>query len=115
MRIGVIGAGGVGGTIAAILDSAGHDVEVTARGASLDMIRDRGITLSGGWGDHVARPKVSAALSSGRQLVFLTTKAADASEALRANAEALDGVPLVVVQNGLTGMDTAAEAAPRSR
>ncbi|MBX3094717.1 MAG: 2-dehydropantoate 2-reductase [Cryobacterium sp.] len=114
MRIGVIGAGAVGGTIAALLDRAGHEVEVTARGASVDVIRSRGITLSGGWGDHVARPKAGEKLSYGLQLVFLTTKAADAAAALEANAHALEGVPLVVVQNGLTGMGTAAESAPRS-
>ncbi|HRQ00256.1 MAG TPA: 2-dehydropantoate 2-reductase N-terminal domain-containing protein, partial [Terrimesophilobacter sp.] len=55
MRIGVIGAGAVGGTIAALLDRAGHEVEVTARGATIESIRRHGIRLSGGWGDHTAR------------------------------------------------------------
>lgn len=114
MRIGVIGVGAVGGTIAALLDRAGHVVEVTARGASVGVIANNGITLSGGWGDHVARVKVTETLDYGLQLVFLTTKAADAAAALEANAHALEGVPVVVVQNGLTGMDTAADAAPRS-
>src|SRR5690606_32096633 len=114
MRIGVIGAGAVGGTIAALLDRAGHDVDVTARGATLDIIRDRGISLSGGWGDHIARPKVAATLPRGLPLVFLTTKAADAAAALRANAHALDGATLVVVQNGLTGMETASAEASDS-
>ena len=36
MRIAVIGAGAVGGTLAALLARAGHEVEVTARGENLD-------------------------------------------------------------------------------
>ncbi|HOW00540.1 MAG TPA: 2-dehydropantoate 2-reductase N-terminal domain-containing protein, partial [Rhodoglobus sp.] len=54
MRIGVIGAGAVGGAIAALLARAGHEVEVTARGAHLDAIRERGIHLTGGWGEYTA-------------------------------------------------------------
>ena len=114
MRIGVIGAGAVGGTIAALLDRAGHVVEVTARGERVSVIAATGITLSGGWGDHLARVGVGETLGDGLQLVFLTTKAADAAAALEANAHALEGVPVVVVQNGLTGLATAAESAPRS-
>ena len=54
MRIGVLGAGAVGGTLAALLARAGHDVEVTARGAHLEAIRRDGIRLDGGWGEHTA-------------------------------------------------------------
>ncbi|WP_316306916.1 2-dehydropantoate 2-reductase N-terminal domain-containing protein, partial [Clavibacter michiganensis] len=32
VRIGVLGAGAVGGTLAALLERAGHEVDVTARG-----------------------------------------------------------------------------------
>ena len=52
MRIGVIGAGAVGGAIAALLDRAGHDVVVTARGEHLATIQRDGITLDGAWGEH---------------------------------------------------------------
>jgi 2-dehydropantoate 2-reductase len=45
MRIAIIGAGGVGGYLAAKLAAAGTDVSVVARGGHLDRIRLRGLTL----------------------------------------------------------------------
>ena len=51
----MIGAGAVGGTIAALLARAGHDVEVTARGPHLAAIQDDGLcSSSGAWGDYTA-------------------------------------------------------------
>lgn len=114
MRIGVIGAGAVGGTIAALLDRAGHDVEVTARGDSIEIIRRNGLRLSGGWGEHTAKVRVGATLSSSPELVFIATKAADQADALDANVHALTGVPVVAVQNGLLGVDVARKHAPDS-
>lgn len=45
MRIAVVGAGAVGGWIAARLASSGRQVTVLARGASLAAIRDEGLVL----------------------------------------------------------------------
>jgi 2-dehydropantoate 2-reductase len=116
MHVGVIGAGAVGGVIAALADRAGHDVEVTARGAQLDAIEQRGLRLTGHWGEHTARPRASALLHADEahpfDLVLLTVKAQDARPALEANAAALPGVPLVVVQNGLGGAAAAAAQLP---
>jgi 2-dehydropantoate 2-reductase len=114
MRVAVLGAGAVGGTLAALLDRAGHSVEVTARGAHLTAIRESGLRLSGAWGDHTAAVWAGNALAKAPELVLLATKAHDADAALRPNVELLDGVPLVVIQNGLTGPERAAEAAPGS-
>ncbi len=47
MTIAVLGAGAVGGTLAALLDRAGHDVVVTARGDHLAGIRSGGLLLEG--------------------------------------------------------------------
>jgi 2-dehydropantoate 2-reductase len=107
MRVAVIGAGAVGCTIAALLSRAGHDVTVTARGAQLEAIREHGIELSGVWGSFIARVEASEILQSGPELIFVTTKAQDAETALRANAEFLDGLPVVVVQNGLGSVASA--------
>lgn len=114
MRIGVIGAGAVGGTLAALLDRAGHEVAVTARGAQLDAVRDRGLRLDGGWGEHVARVDAAETLGERPDLVILATKAQDAEAALRANAGAVDGVPLLIVQNGLGGIEVARSVVPDS-
>ena len=45
MRYIIYGAGAVGGVIAARLAQHGHDVVAIARGAHLDAIRERGLTL----------------------------------------------------------------------
>jgi 2-dehydropantoate 2-reductase len=107
MRIAVIGAGAIGGTIAALLDRAGHDVTITARGAQLEVIRASGLRISGGWGEYTARPIASAVLETAPELAFVCTKAQDAPDAMRANSSALRGVPVVVVQNGLDGVESA--------
>ena len=114
MRIGVIGAGALGGTFAALLSRAGHDVEVTARGAGLEAIRAGGIRLSGGYGEAHVRPAVGERLGVRPDLVLVCTKAQDAAAALAANAAVIDGVPVVVVQNGLDGVATAERMLPRS-
>jgi 2-dehydropantoate 2-reductase len=114
MRIGVIGAGAVGGALAALLHRAGHDVEVTARGVHLEAIRERGIRLRGVWGDHTARVEAGALLTRPAELVIVTTKAQDAAAAIHDNLAVIGETPLLVVQNGLDGVDVAAAAAPRS-
>src|SRR5690349_17687955 len=114
MRVGVIGAGAVGGAMAALLDRAGHDVEVTARGAHLDAIRESGIRLTGGWGEHVARVQAGELLTRAPELVIVATKAQDAVAAIRDNIRVLRGMSVLVVQNGLDGVDAAAQASPRS-
>jgi len=123
MRIAVIGAGAVGGTLAALLDRAGHDVEVTARGENLAAIEQRGLRLDGGWGEHVARVEAHETLAAMSfkpggapepDLAVLATKAQDAAAALRANREVLGTVPLLVAQNGLGGLEVAHGVLPES-
>ncbi|MFJ8893133.1 ketopantoate reductase family protein [Leifsonia sp. NPDC102414] len=114
MRIGVIGAGAIGGTIAALLDRVGHQVEVTARGAQLDAIRADGLRLDGAWGSHTARIDADEILRIQPELAFLCTKAQDAAAAIRENQHLLGGIPVVVVQNGLTGLRQAATMLPGS-
>jgi 2-dehydropantoate 2-reductase len=45
MRIGIVGAGGVGGLIAGLLARAGHDVAVVTRGKALGAIREHGLRI----------------------------------------------------------------------
>jgi 2-dehydropantoate 2-reductase len=123
MRIAVIGAGAVGGTLAALLDRAGHDVEVTARGENLAAIKADGLRLDGGWGEHLARVEAHETLATALfnpggapapDFAILATKAQDAAAALRANREVLGTVPLLVAQNGLGGLEVARSALPES-
>ncbi|WP_350347086.1 2-dehydropantoate 2-reductase [Agromyces sp. G08B096] len=114
MQIGIIGAGALGGTFAALLARAGHDVEVTARGAGLRAILGNGIRLTGGYGQTRARVRAGERLSRRPDLVLLCTKAQDAAAALEDHRELIDGVDVVVVQNGLDGVETAAHLLPHS-
>ncbi len=114
MRIAVIGAGALGGTFAALLTRAGHDVTVTARGAGLAAIRADGIRLSGGFGDAHVHPAALERLTEKPELALVCTKAQDAEAAIADNARVLDGVPVIVVQNGLHGVVTAERLLPRS-
>lgn len=56
MRIGVFGAGAVGGYVGARLAAAGEDVTFIARGAHLDAIRESGLRLDSPNGDLVLHP-----------------------------------------------------------
>jgi 2-dehydropantoate 2-reductase len=118
MRIAVIGAGAVGGTLAALLDRTGHSVEVTARGENLAAIKADGLRLDGGWGEHTARVEAHETLAwigaPAPDFAILATKAQDAAAALRANREVLGAAPLLVAQNGLGGLEVARSVLPES-
>lgn len=114
MKIAVIGTGALGGTFATLLVRAGHDVTVTTRGAGLTAIRADGIRLSGGFGEAHAHPTALERLVDTPELTLVCTKAQDAAAAIAENASVLDGSPVIVVQNGLDGVTTAARLLPRS-
>ena len=107
-RVAVIGAGAIGGTMAALLHRAGHDVTVTARGENLAAIRDHGLRLRGGLGAHDAPVRALEALEDAPDLAILSVKATGTEAALAANRHALADVPLLVAQNGLHGERAAA-------
>lgn len=114
MRIAIVGAGAIGGTLAALLDRGGHDVSVTARDPQLAAIVHAGLRLSGAWGEHTAHPSAAARLTARPDLAFVCTKAQDAAAAIGENSALLDGVPVVVIQNGLRGVEEASALLPRS-
>lgn len=115
MHIAVIGAGAIGGTLAALLNRVGHTVEVTARGENLQAIQRDGIQLTGAWGDHRAQVRPVERLMSPPELALVCTKAQDAQAAILANARQLAGIPVVIVQNGLDGLDNARRILPDSQ
>jgi len=59
MRVVVVGAGAVGGSLAVKLARAGHAVGVVARGAHLQAIRARGLRLQDPAGDETAQLQAS--------------------------------------------------------
>ena len=77
MSIAVIGAGAIGGHIAARLAAAGESVKVVARGAHLEAIRERGLILKEGGEEITARVEATdrIAEAGGADLVVLAVKA----------------------------------------
>jgi len=105
MRICVIGAGSIGGLLAARLAKAGEDVTVIARGAHLDAIRRDGLTLvEDGQEPLVARVKASHSIAeAGRQdLVVLGMKAHQVADVVRELPALFDDATTVLTaQNGI--------------
>ncbi|MEA9986732.1 MULTISPECIES: ketopantoate reductase family protein [Subtercola] len=112
MQIALVGAGAIGGSIAASLNRSGHDVELAARGEHLAAIRESGIRLTGAWGTHTALVTANETLTRRPELALVCTKAQDARSAIEANREFLTGLPVVIVQNGLEALATARAALP---
>lgn len=108
MKVCVVGAGAIGGFLACKLALAGHEVSVLARGAHLEAIRHRGLTLIDPDGrtqrvGGVRAADVEALAELGEQeLVFLALKAhqiADVAPRLRALLGS--ATPVVALQNGI--------------
>src|SRR5690349_1713707 len=107
MRVGVIGAGGIGGFYGGLLARAGHDVRFLARGRHLQAMRERGLRVQSaqfGTFDIAARASDSAAeLGPGEaDLVLFAVKTFDLDDAGVAARELLapDGA-LLTFQNGV--------------
>jgi 2-dehydropantoate 2-reductase len=81
--IAVLGAGGVGGFVAAALTRAGRDVVVVARPETATAIAERGLTVrSAVLGEFTARPRAVAELDEGVDVLLVATKATGLAAAL---------------------------------
>jgi 2-dehydropantoate 2-reductase len=104
MRIGIFGAGAIGGLLAARLAHAGADVTVVARGAHLAAMQARGLRLLSGGETITAHPRCAAdAQAAGEQdFVVVTLKAHALPSAAPAIARMLgrDGA-LITAVNGV--------------
>ena len=120
MRVAVIGAGGVGGYIAHRLAAHGVEVAVLARGAHLDAIRERGLTLVEADGTEETQ-RVAAASDRGEDLgtadlAVFAVKGQDMAGAIEAARPVLaEGGHALSLLNGVDGPDMLAEAFGRER
>jgi 2-dehydropantoate 2-reductase len=104
MKICVIGAGAVGGLLAARLAEAGEDVAVVARGAHLSAIREHGLVLREPGGQIVARVTATDRVADvgAPDLVILGVKAHQVSAVATDVAAILSPSSLVLTaQNGI--------------
>jgi 2-dehydropantoate 2-reductase len=103
--IAVLGPGGVGGYLAAALESAGHQVTVVAREDTAERIATSGIAVqSRVLGDFTARPAATASLRDPAEVLFVATKA----NALDAALERIAAPPALVIPllNGIEHLET---------
>ena len=104
MKICVIGAGAIGGLVAAKLAHAGEDVSVVARGPHLDAIARNGLTLVENGHEIVARVKASNRIADvgAQDLIILGLKAHQVA-AVAADIPAVMGPQTLVLtaQNGI--------------
>ncbi len=100
MRIAVLGPGGVGGLLAALLDRAGHEVTVVARDSTAARIAASGIEVdSVTFGRFTARPRAVEQLADTTDALLVATKASGLEAALeRIDVEPATVLPLL---NGL--------------
>lgn len=106
MKIAIVGAGAIGGYLAARLAEADVDVTVIARGANLEAIREDGLRLIGedGSEQHTRRLRVagSPAEAGPHDYVLLTVKAHQVGP-IAGDLGALchDDTAIVTMQNGI--------------
>lgn len=104
MKIGVVGAGAVGGFFAARLAHVGHEVSVLARGKTLEAIRARGIRLEseGQSYSETVRASEHARELGAQDLVLLAVKAPSLPEVAKSVGPLLGAQTVVIpALNGL--------------
>jgi 2-dehydropantoate 2-reductase len=105
MRIAVVGAGAIGGYLAAKLALAGHEISVLARGAQLDAIARDGLTLIDRDGNEQRARGLRASdrlADLGPQDVVLLALKAHQIAAVAPGLAALGAdTPVVAMQNGI--------------
>lgn len=106
MRVIIVGIGAVGGTVAAALSLAGHEVVGIARGAQLDAIRKNGLRFRTPQFDRTARFDCVGDPSEidlqPDDIVLMCVKSHDAAAAFQQLRNAgVDGQPVFCTQNGI--------------
>jgi 2-dehydropantoate 2-reductase len=112
MRLAVVGSGGVGGYFGGRLAAAGVDVAFLARGAHLDALRRKGLTVQSPLGDfhlsHVTATNQPAEIGP-VDVVFFTVKLYDTESALALLQPLVDSSTVVIpFQNGVESVDVLA-------
>lgn len=111
MRFAIFGSGAVGGYTGAKLARAGHEVVFFARGAHLQAIRDRGLTIKSPLGDFTvhARAESDPARVGPVDVVLFAVKCYSNAEALPQLRAMVGGSTAVLtLQNGVDSVDEVA-------
>jgi len=114
MRIAVLGSGGIGGYYGALLAKAGHDVAFIARGAHLEAMQRRGLTMRTPEGESTIPVRASAdtAAVGAVDLVLFCVKSYDTATAAAALAPLMArDTAVLTFQNGLDSVEAIASVA----
>jgi 2-dehydropantoate 2-reductase len=114
MRVAVLGAGGIGGYYGALLARSGHDVAFIARGAHLDAMQCRALTLRTAEGEYTIPVTASGdAASVGTvDLVLFSVKTYDTETAAQALIPLMArDTTVITFQNGLDNGEAIASVA----
>lgn len=113
LRIGIVGAGGIGGYLTARLTAAGTDVALLARGAQLAAIEAGGLRLVDPDGDLTVKPAALGAdpeILATSDVVIYAVKAQQLADAIATTAAHLKADALVLpFQNGVDAPDLLAK------
>ena len=103
IRVAVLGPGGVGGLLAAVLARAGHEVVCLASDSTAGVLRAEGLRLSSvKFGDFTARVEVDTQLRGPVDLCFICVKQTALEDSLaRLSPEALGDGLIVPMLNGV--------------
>ncbi len=119
MKIAIVGCGAMGSVYAALFAAAGHEVWAIDRWREhVEAILRNGLRLEGASGDRTVKIRAStdAAEAGTCDLVILATKAMHVAPAAESIKPLLKSdTPVLSIQNGLGGPDTAAAILGRDR
>ena len=97
-----IGAGAIGGVVAAYLKKAGEDVILIGRSDQVDAINANGLTIKGVRGTEIIKVQALTRLDKLYDLVIFAVKTQDIEEAFSHNSEFLEPSGLILTtQNGV--------------
>ena len=108
----VFGAGAVGSWLGALLHEAGHDVTLVGRQEHVSMVNARGLRVSGGTSEVLARPRaLTRPEARPPDVLLVTVKAYDTARAAQEMRPLVGpGTAIVSVQNGLGNVEALADA-----
>lgn len=119
MKIAIVGTGAMGSVYAALFASAGHEVWAIDRWREhIDAIREKGLRVEGASGDRTVRVHATTEPRDAGtcDLVVLATKAMHVADAAASLKPLLKSeTPVLSIQNGLGGPDTAASILGKER
>ena len=119
MKIAIVGTGAMGSVYAGLFASAGHEVwAIDAWREHVEAMKNKGLRLEGASGDRTVKVHATTDTKEAGpcDLVVLATKAMHVSQAASSCKVLLkNDTPVLSIQNGLGGPDTAAEILGRER